>query len=168
MTQKYIHTTVSALIREHHTRDPYVIARARGIELMPADLGSLRGMIQWINQKLFLFLNNTLDTQTRLLICAHELGHAVLHLETLQLMGGIQDITIFDCQHGTEAEANTFAADLLLSDRKMAACLVKGYSVEQTANMLYTTPELAAFKIASMAARGYPVICPETHANFLR
>lgn len=168
MTQKYIHATVSALIREHHTRDPYVIARAQKIELMPADLGSLRGMIQWINGTLFLFLNNTLDAQTRLLVCAHELGHAILHRETLELMGGIQDATVFDCQHGTEAEANTFAADLLLSDRKMAACLAEGYSVEQAASMLYTTPDLAAFKIASMAARGYSITRPETRANFLR
>ncbi len=168
MTIKYIHTRVTDLILEHHTRDPYAIARALHIEILTTDLGSLRGMVQWVNGLMFIFLNRNMDAQMRLMVCAHELGHAFLHREILDLMGGMHDNTVFDCRHGTEAEANAFAADLLLSDRKVAGCLSQGFTASQTAVALYTLPELVAFKIASMSARGYALVAPETRADFLR
>lgn len=49
------------------------------------------------------------------IICAHELGHAVLHSQ----MPGIEsfhDFALFDDTSSTEYEANVFAAELLLKD----------------------------------------------------
>lgn len=61
----------------------------------------------------------------------------------------------------TEAEANLFAADLLISDEDVfSVCLGSAPDIYTMAKTLDTMPELLNIKIASMQKRGYSIKPP--------
>ena len=70
----------------------------------------------------------------------------------------------------TEREANTFAADLLLSDDDIEAQLrtEEAADLYTMAKRLEVMPELLVFKLHSMIQRGYKLSLPmELQSNFL-
>jgi Zn-dependent peptidase ImmA (M78 family) len=61
----------------------------------------------------FIHLNNQLDEMMHRFVCAHELGHAVLHPKSNTPF--LRANTLFSVEK-LELEANTFAVELLLPD----------------------------------------------------
>ena len=104
---------VQYLIHKYKTRDPFEIARSLRIHTILEPLGVVRGYYHRILHQKFIHINCDLPEREKLLVCAHELGHAVLHPEAnTPFMRGntLYSITRF------EREANYFAADLLIDE----------------------------------------------------
>lgn len=75
-----IRDTVQRLCRKYQTRDPYELADALDIILISAPLSrSVRGFYQLSNRIKIIYLNNSFPEETRRIVLAHELGHAVMH-----------------------------------------------------------------------------------------
>lgn len=108
-----IKETVQHLVRKHNTNDPFLLCNDLGIMVTFEPLGSILGYYN-INFRIqSIHLNCSADESLYPFICAHELGHAILHpkISTPFLKAN----TFFSIDK-IERQANTFAVELLLPD----------------------------------------------------
>lgn len=105
--------TVETLIKKYNTTDPFAIANALGIRIVYENLGAIYGYFDVHFRVKKIHLNDSIDESLLPFVCAHELGHSVLHpaLNTPFL----SKYTLFSIDK-IERQANTFAVELLLSD----------------------------------------------------
>lgn len=107
----YIEKKVLSLVRKYNQRDPFILAKELGIEIIENDLGEVFGYYTEINRIKFIFINSKLSESEKKFVCSHELGHAILHSKIttpcLMHLKNINDIKI-------ECEANKFAVKFLM------------------------------------------------------
>lgn len=111
MIKLNIKLRVLNLIARHRTRNPFKLARLLNIEIVYEDLGEIRGFFKKILRRKFIFINNKLSEFDQKLVCAHELGHAVLH--SSNRIQFLIDNTKLLRKSRIEDEANLFASWLL-------------------------------------------------------
>ena len=99
------------LIARHRTRNPFKLARALRIEIIYQDLGEVRGFFKKILRRKYIFINSELSEFDQKLVCAHELGHAILH--SSNRIQFLIDNTKILRKNKIEDEANLFASWLL-------------------------------------------------------
>jgi Zn-dependent peptidase ImmA (M78 family) len=104
---------VRQLIKIHKSNDPFQIAKEKNIIVLFADLGNTLGFYSSYKRVQFIHLNNQLNEKQQRFVCAHELGHAVLHPKSNTPF--LRANTLFSVEK-LEVEANTFAVELLLPD----------------------------------------------------
>ncbi len=147
IASKEILRRVEKLIAKCNTRDPYKIARQCGIELIVKELGALGGFYKVIYRNPFIFLNKSLPRATARLVCAHELGHHLLHREFAAF--GFEETSLFSPASRREYEANLFAAELLIPDEEIEELLEYGYTKEQIAAALGMDCRLTELKLSA-------------------
>jgi Zn-dependent peptidase ImmA (M78 family) len=108
-----IKATVEALIKTHETTCPFQIAKNLKIRLVYEDLGEVMGYFSKDFKFKFIHINKNLNQTERTLVCAHELGHAILHPDINTSF--LKRKTFFSIGK-IERQANTFLVELLLSD----------------------------------------------------
>ena len=124
------------LIRKYGTRSPFLLAEEEGIEIMMRDdFGRQKGAFSLMLNVPFIFINSSLSDEMKRIVCAHELGHAMLHRQLCRKMKNqtIQEYEIFDIRSEAEYEANIFAAELLIDEKELAEYESYGYDIIQTA-----------------------------------
>ena len=111
-----IYEKAKELIETHETRDPFRLCKELGIILLFVPLVRVNGFYQRYNGQDIIYINQDLTYDEKRLVCAHELGHAILHsdintifLETLQQV-----------ETKYELEANAFAINLLYEDLNLS------------------------------------------------
>ena len=132
----------SKLISRYGTRDPFRICREKGIEVMfRDDFTGQKGAFSLMLNVPFIFINNNLSDEMKRIVCAHELGHAMLHRKLCRQRKNqtIYEYEIFDIRNSTEYEANIFAANLLIDEREMNEYMSYGYDIVQTARAMCWT-----------------------------
>lgn len=107
---QHIYKKVNQLIKKYNTNDPFKIARSRGIEILFENLGSTRGYFNKSFNIKIIHINENANEKDRLFICAHELGHAILHPEANTPF--LKKHTLFTTDR-IETEANIFAMSLI-------------------------------------------------------
>lgn len=105
-----ITSAVSKLTRKHKTNCPFKIARFLGIEVLHEDLGNTLGYYSKNFRIKIIHINERAGEKLQTFICAHELGHALLHPDANTPFLNKQ--TFFSTQK-IEQEANSFAVQLL-------------------------------------------------------
>ena len=107
----YIEKKVLSLVHKYNQRDPFLLSKKLGINVIENDLGEVYGYYTQINRIKFILINSNLSELEKRFVVAHELGHAVLHSDIatpcLMHLKNINDIKI-------EYEANKFAVKLLI------------------------------------------------------
>lgn len=113
----YMNEVVEPLVKKHKTSCPFEIAKKRGIKVVYEDLGdSTWGMYYSKFRQRYIVVHNKLCDDWQRLICAHELGHDVLHSGINRFF--IDDHTFFiAAKH--ERQANIFAVHLLSANSKI-------------------------------------------------
>ena len=109
-------------------------------------------------------INADLPDALQGVICAHELGHAVLHAQQAGV-NAFHDFSLFDTASIKEYEANLFAAEFLMSDEDVMAELNDDISFFGAAAQLKVPAELLDFKFRIMKRKGYKMIDPPLMAN---
>ena len=150
----HIYKTVKALVSKYCTSDPFELAEELGIMILYYDLGSLNGMFRYIEGQPVILLNCRLDKIMQRIVCAHELGHFVLH-SAIAKEACLREFHIFNMRDKTEYEANVFATNLLIDEDEMIELLKEGRSAYETAMILKTEPNLLDIKLANMNTMGY-------------
>lgn len=97
-------------LREHfRNRDPFFLARQLNIECVFCDLSEILAFSERssIDDPGTIYISNSLCLYSQKILCAHELGHLLLHKD--------DDNNLFSCEFNPlkEYEANYFAAHLL-------------------------------------------------------
>lgn len=137
---------VNRLIKKYGTRDPFQLADEMGIVVQFSDMKSLSGLYSLIKRQRVILLNSKLrnDENHKYLnaVMAHELGHAILHRENQCYF--FSESTFF-LKSKPEIEANTFAAELLISDKDILEH--QSYTTEQLSRVTGYEKRLVELRI---------------------
>lgn len=157
------------LIRKFRTNDPFEIAEYLGIEIMwTSEFTKLKGMYAYIKRNGFIMLNSNLDDNKLRIVCAHEIGHHLLHRDDAA-KNPFQEFEIYDMTNTREYEANIFAASLLLDDDTVMNYVYEyGYSAPQIASIMKSDINLVALKIAELKTHGHKFNNLDYRSDFLK
>ena len=168
------YSLVQKLLNRYQTRDPFRLAKYLGIQVKVLDtLQQQKGFFTVIMNVSFLFINGNLSEEMQQIVCAHELGHALLHrnrctpghsrAEKNAAQGNVSkknqsslflEWELFDIKDDTEYEANAFAANLLIDEEEMLSYFADGCDVVQAARALNVNVNLLMIKLIEMQGRG--------------
>lgn len=155
-----IYKAANTAVRLSESRNPFVIARDRGIKLCySSDFGDLLGMYTCKWKHRIIILNDRLDEYMRLMVCGHELGHDAFHRDMAK-DDGLQEFTLFNMVNHSEYEANTYAAHVLLDDEKVYSLAREGYDIVQMAKIMGSNVNLMLIKMQEMNKLGYDFRIP--------
>jgi len=111
---KRVKDIVLDLVSKYRTNDPYEIASRLNIHIVPWNLHEeIYGFYKYERRNQFIFINLNLPEMMQRFVCAHELGHAVLHTKVNTPF--LRKNTFFTVDK-IEIEANVFAVELFLPD----------------------------------------------------
>jgi len=172
ISYEYISKAACRAINKTGETDPIRICEALGIltlfEPMGTYLEACKGFFLSQSRKMAVTINSDLSEELQKIICAHELGHAVLHRKGAGLKA-FHDFMLFDTVSHYEYEANLFAAELLLRDKEVLSVLNDDLSFFQAAQALNVPAELLDFKFRAMKRKGYKLDAPiSAHSDFLK
>lgn len=102
------------LIVKYGTKNPFKLSKKLNIEIIIEDLGEVRGLFKKVLKRKFIFINSKLNEFDKILVCAHELGHAILHSSSNYQF--LIDNTSLLKRSKLEDEANLFASYLIFPD----------------------------------------------------
>lgn len=136
-------SAVINLIKKYKTNDPFEIARSKGINIMYEPLGRTLGYYNCYKRIQFIHINNNLDERTQKFVCAHELGHALLHRDSNTSF--LKANTFFSIDK-IEVEANSFAVELLLTDEAISEYKNSNLSINEVASIYGVPSEVAHLK----------------------
>ncbi|GAB6469983.1 hypothetical protein bcgnr5371_33500 [Bacillus cereus] len=120
------------IIEKYKTTDPFEIAKEKNIIVLFEDLGNTLGFYNTYKRFKFIHINNQIEETTQRFVCAHELGHAVLHPKANTPF--LRNQTFFSVDR-LEIEANTFAVELLLTDEMVSAYEDTRLSIQEVAEI---------------------------------
>lgn len=107
---------VGNLKRRWGTADPFKICSFLKIQVNYSDLGDIKGFYKNILGKKFIVINSELNTFDKKIVCAHELGHCLLHsskeIKFLLEHNNLAKHSLY------EKQANEFAAHLVIEDEE--------------------------------------------------
>lgn len=124
------------IVEKHTTTNPFEIAKRKNIIVLFEDLGNTLGFYNTYKRIKFIHINNRMDEITQRFVCAHELGHALLHPKANTPF--LRNKTLFSVDR-LEIEANTFAVELLLTDEMISAYEDTHLSLQEVAE-IYGVP----------------------------
>ncbi len=152
--------------REYGGRAIVETAENTGAKVWFRPLGSLKGFYVYEQGTPYIIINDVLDEQTAKVVCAHELGHDILHRELA--LGGIREGTLFLSNNKTEREANLFAAELLLSDKAVLSELQYNSDPVTAAYNLDIPVELLEYKLELLSHKGHEFNFSAVKSDFLK
>ncbi|CAM4060950.1 ImmA/IrrE family metallo-endopeptidase [Bacillus pacificus] len=123
---------VLEIVKKHGTTNPFEIAKRKNIIVLFEDLGSTLGFYNTYKRIKFIHINNQINETTQRFVCAHELGHAVLHPKANTPF--LRNQTFFSVDR-LEIEANTFAVEMLLTDEMIATYEDTRLSLQEVAEI---------------------------------
>lgn len=156
-----IERRAAELVQEHGTSDPELLAERMGIMLDYAEHPSLLGFCGIMLDVPFIALNSRADDDTLRCACAHELGHMALGHALNDDLRIIRGSELANMEAGLEAEANCFAAALLVSDEDALETIHEYGDAQAIAAELRICPELFAAKARLLQLKGYNVHVPD-------
>jgi Zn-dependent peptidase ImmA (M78 family) len=171
----YIHMRAEDLARKFRTRCPYELLDAIGAVTKVSyayAADGLKGYCMIMNRQMFAVINGNLSEDDRRVVAGHEAAHLVLHKKDIlsSPVRVLKDFALYDNSGKLEFEANTFLANFLVSDNDILESMKNPEGdFFTTAKELEIPPPLLAFKLYSMAQRGFEVKNPmNLTSKFLR
>ena len=126
-----IRQRVDKLVRLHQTRNPFEIIKGMNVILVFHPLEGIRGFYQYFQRNNIIYIDENLLKSEQIFVCAHELGHMILHKESNALF---MDSKTHLNVNSYEIEANKFAMELLISDEVLEEN--REFTIEQLSRML--------------------------------
>lgn len=154
------------IVKEYGSSNVFEIAGKMGIKVWARPLGSLKGFYLCENGCRYIVINEKLDDKMSAVVCAHELGHDLLHRELSD--GKVRETTLFLENIKTEREANLFAASILISDNEMLSELKNKTSLDNIAASLGFPREIIAFKLKALYCEGFEIKIADFKDDFLK
>lgn len=113
----WIKREIEKITKRHNTNCPFEISEQKNIHVVHWDLHEeIWGFYRYERRNRFIFINDNLESYLKRYVCAHELGHAVLHTK---INTPFLKANTFYSVDRIEREANEFAVNLLLYDKNL-------------------------------------------------
>lgn len=119
------------IIKRYCSRNPFDIVSQMNVILIKYPLHGVRGFYQYFQRNNLIYINENLSHHEQCFVCAHEIGHMVLHKKSNAIF---MDSRTFLSSSRYEREANRFAMDLLVADNVLEENLELNY--EQLSRLL--------------------------------
>ena len=161
---KGIYDLTNDLIDRHQTRDPFELCDFLGIKYFFKDIGSLQGMFTFLCEKPVIFISNRLDTYQQRQVCAHELGHALLHT-SIAKERFLQEFELYNMNDVVEYEANAFSSFLLIDFDEAEELFKDGKDIYTVSQILEVNVVLLVLGLIEMNRMGYDFKVPDTFLN---
>lgn len=107
---------VNSLVRKHKTRDPFEIVENLNAIVVFHPLQGVRGFYQYFQRNNIIYIDKTLSEHEQRLVCAHELGHMLLHKKSNAIF--MDSRTQLNTTK-YEIEADRFAMNLIMPDEEI-------------------------------------------------
>lgn len=131
---------VVKLIKKYKTTDPFEIASRMNIHIIKWDLHEeINGYYKYDRRNRYIVINQKLSEELQKVVCAHELGHAILHT---RVNTPFMTKNTFFSVSKIEREANRFAAELLIPDD----CFIEYNNIFDIASAYQVPVELVKLK----------------------
>lgn len=138
---------VADLVKKYGTRDPFRIADELGYTIIYTPLVGVRGFYQYLKRCHIIYLDSQLEDPDLRFVCAHELGHSLVHRGLNRIF---MDKSTDMITQKYEKEANLFALELLFSDDDLEPYLALSY--ERAAAYMGVPYDLAALRMQRVAS----------------
>lgn len=135
----------ASLVRRCGTKDPFRIAKDLGFLVIRTPLRGIRGFFQYAKRCSIIYIDSSLEDREASFVCAHELGHAILHRGCNRIF--MDKHTYFPVNR-QEIEADRFAVDLLFDDDEPRDFL--DHPVQVSADYMGISIELAEYRLRSI------------------
>ena len=103
----------NSLAKRYNSRNPFEIIKNLNVILVYYPLKDVRGFYQFFQRNNIIYIDENLTESEQIVVCAHELGHMLLHKNSNALF---MDTRTHFVTTKYENEANAFAAELLIPD----------------------------------------------------
>ena len=133
---------VNSLVKKHKTRNPFEMIRGMNVILVPVPLEGVRGFYQYFQRNNIIYIDDSLPEHEQLHVCAHELGHMLLHKKANALF--MDTYTGFNTTK-YEKEADLFAMELLVPDETFLE--YQEFTTDQIAHALGYNEELIKLRL---------------------
>ena len=143
MDQKRI---AESLARKCGTRDPFRIANDLGMLVIRTPLKGIRGFYQYVKRCVIIYVDSELDEWASRFVCAHEIGHALLHRGYNRIF---MDTHTYFAVSKYEIAADRFAVDLLFDDNDLVDLLE--HPIQLAADFMGVSVELASYRLNSVS-----------------
>ena len=166
---KYVYGRADELVKMYATHDPFELCEDLHINIKYKDLGnSLKAFYFYQSRIKNIVINSRILEPMQKVLCAHELGHAILHGKTTTK--AFREIELFDSALPAECEANLFAAEVLIDDHELLELFsYSDASFFNIAKQLYVPAELLDFKLRILQHKGYKFNSPIiSRSDFLK
>ncbi len=150
---QFISEMAESLISRFNTRDPFHICDELGIKVRFKELGNVKGIYTFFKRNRFIIINSSLCDVEKRIVCAHELGHDLIH-RNMSKNAHLYDVHLNDFSLKPEFEANIFASELLISDHSVISHMEIFNSISSLAFELGVSEALLKVKCAVMKNRG--------------
>lgn len=90
-----IYEIVEELKTKYRSSDPFELCDYLGVKVAVTYLGSLKGLYTFIDDVPVILISSAIKRIPQLLVCAHELGHHVLHSDIAK-QGALREFTFFN------------------------------------------------------------------------
>ena len=134
---------VNKLIDKYKTNNPFEICDALDYIVLQVSLIGVRGFYQYYDNSNIIYINLNLPEQVKKFVCAHELGHALMHKDVNAIY---LDTRTFLKTSIYERQANIFAINLILPDDNFIE-EYKNCTISQAARCLNVSEELLEYRI---------------------
>lgn len=134
--------TAESLVRRFGTRDPFRIAQELGYIVIRTSLQGIRGFWHHAQRQHLIFIDESLPDPEARFVCAHELGHILMHRGINRIY---MDVNTYFQTNRQEIEANHFAVDLLYDDDDLRFFL--DYPIQLAADFMGVSVELAEYRL---------------------
>lgn len=135
-----------SLVQKHRTRDPFRIAQELGFVVIRTPLAGIRGFYQYMKRRHIIYVCSDLPEPEARFVCAHELGHALMHRGYNRIF---TDTNTYFVTDRPEIEANRFAVDLLYDDEDLRFFL--DYPIQLAADFMGVSVDLAEYRLSSIS-----------------
>ncbi len=135
----------NSLVCKFGTRDPFKIAKDLGFIVLFTPMRGIRGFYQRMKRCHIIYIDNMLSEQDARFVCAHEIGHAMLHRGNNRIF---MDTHTHFVAGRYETEANRFAVDLLFDDDDLRDFLDQ--PIQVAADCMGVSNELAEYRMRSV------------------
>lgn len=144
----YIESSVRRLTGQYGTSDPFELCERLGVRLTILPLPpAIRGFYSNTLGMDFVYINQKLSNSEQRIVCAHELGHVVLHPGVNSLF--VARSTLMS-QSKLENQADLFAAHLLIPDTVFTGDGDDPLTLEQLSHRLKIPVEYLQLKYESL------------------
>lgn len=136
---------IRKIVKKHGTNNPFELADALGAITITAPLkDGTRGFYNYYKRNGIICIDENLSDEEARMVCAHELGHFVLHRKVNSVL--LKNTTFLNTNR-YETEANSFGAYLLIPDDELTEYIEYGYTVEQLARLFKVNREFMELRL---------------------